>query len=94
MDTEQLLELLWEHGMETGITQAQRTDSRYIKAEAHARKAQKQIENNGFRDKQFRAIDKAISAQNAVTVEYGRLAYHQGFRDCIGLVMESISELN
>lgn len=94
MDAEQLLELLWEHRMETAITQVQGTDSRYIEAEAHACKAQKQIENKGFRDKQFQAIDKAISAQNIVAAEYERLAYHQDFRDCIKLIMESISEKN
>ena len=80
---EQLLEFLWEHSMDTDIMQAQKTDSRYIEAEAYTHKVQKQIENKGFRDKQFQAIDRAISAQNNLAVEYGRLAYYQGFRDCI-----------
>lgn len=54
---EQLLEFLWEHSMDTDIMQAQKTDSRYIEAEAYTHKVQKQIENKGFRDKQFQAID-------------------------------------
>lgn len=55
---EQLLEFLWEHSMDTDIMQAQKTDSRYIEAEAYTHKVQKQIENKGFRDKQFQAIDR------------------------------------
>ena len=84
---EQLLEFLWEHSMDTDIMQAQ-------KAEAYTHKVQKQIENKGFRDKQFQAIDRAISAQNNLAVEYGRLAYYQGFRDCIRLIVEAMGEKN
>ena len=91
---EQLLEFLWEHSMDTDIMQAQKTDSRYIEAEAYTHKVQKQIENKGFRDKQFQAIDRAISAQNNLAVEYGRLAYYHGFRDCIRLIVEAMGEKN
>ena len=94
MDTEQLIEILWEHRMETAINQAQKNDHRYMEAEAYARKARKKIENNEMKRKQFQAIDRAISAQNCVAVEYGRLAYYQGFRDCIKLIAESVSERN
>lgn len=94
MDMEQLLEFLWEHSMDTAIMQAQKTDSRYREAEAYAHKVQKQIGNKSFREKQFQAIDRAISAQNNLAVEYGRLAYYQGFRDCIKLIMEAMGEIN
>ncbi|MCD7906428.1 MAG: hypothetical protein LUH04_01785 [Clostridium sp.] len=94
MDREQLIELLWEHRMETALAQAQKTDSRYMEAEAYAHKARKKIGDKGFRDKQFQAIDRAISAQNSLVVEYGRLSYYQGFRDCIKLMVESVSERN
>lgn len=91
---EQLLEFLWEHSMDTDIIQAQKIDSRYKEAEAYAHKIQKQIGNKSFREKQFQAIDRAISAQNNLAVEYGRLAYYQGFRDCIRLIVEAIGEKN
>lgn len=94
MDTEQLIELLWEHRMETAIAQAQKNDRQYMEAEAYAHKAQKKIENNNFRDKQLEAIDRAISAQNNLAVEYGRLAYYQGFKDGIKLIGECIIERN
>lgn len=94
MDMGQLLEFLWEHSMDTTIMQAQKTDSRYKEAEAYTHKVQKQIDNKGFRNKQFQAIDRAISAQNNLAVEYGRLAYYQGFHDCIGLIAEAMGEKN
>ena len=60
---EQLLEFLWEHSMDTDIMQAQKTDSRYIEAEAYTHKVQKQIENKGFRDC-IRLIVEAMGEKN------------------------------
>ena len=80
--------------MDTTSMKAQKADSRYREAEAYTHKVQKQIGNKGFRDKQFQAIDRAISAQNNLAVEYGRLAYYQGFHDCIGLIAEAMGEKN
>ncbi|MDC7289141.1 hypothetical protein NXH76_15135 [Blautia schinkii] len=91
---EQLLDFLWECSMETTIIQAQRTDCRYKEAEAYAQKVQKQVRKKKFLDKHFQAIDKAISAQNNLAVEYGRLAYCQGFRDCVRLIVEAMDEKN
>lgn len=89
MNMEKTIELLWEHQMETAIMQAQRSDSQYMEAESLVRKEQKKITNKGLRKKQFQAVDKVISAQNNVSVEFGRLSYCQGFRDCFKLIVEA-----
>lgn len=94
MEMQQLLDFLWECSMETTIMQAQRTDSRYKEAETYTHKVQEQMEKKKFWKKHFQAIDKVISAQNNLAVEYGRLAYCQGFRDCVRLIVEAMDEKN
>lgn len=39
-------------------------------------------------NKQRLAVDRALSANNACSAEYGRIAYRQGFQDAIKLMAE------
>lgn len=92
MKNESLLQKLFDIRLKCDLTKALQDDKEYQLASNHLEKKINKVEKIKLSRKQWKAIDKALSASNHCCTEYGRVAYHQGFLDAIKLISE-LSEL-
>lgn len=83
-----LLKALFDERMDYALETSLRTDEKYKKARQTASKQQDKLDNIGLSKEQWKTADRAISAYNAVSTEYGRAAYEQGFCDGVKLISE------
>lgn len=83
-----LLKALFDERMDYALETSLRTDEKYKKARQTASKQQDKLDNIGLSKEQWKATDRAISAYNALSAEYGRAAYEQGFKDSMKLISE------
>lgn len=83
-----LLKALFDERMDYALETSLRTDEKYKKARQTVSKQQDKLDNIGLSKEQWKATDRAISAYNALSAEYGRAAYEQGFKDSMKLISE------
>ena len=86
--TDSILKELFSQRMESALELSLRTDKEYVKAEKIAITQQNKLNKIEFSKKQCKAIDKVITTSCDLGAEYGRVAYRQGFKDCLKLVAE------
>ncbi|WP_455714894.1 hypothetical protein [Anaerosporobacter sp.] len=92
MYDDQLLNLLYEERIKTALESSLITDLTYQNAVIEADNKLDKLHNLNLNENQRLAIDEAISENNYMGAEYGRVAYQQGFKDALKLVSE-LSEL-
>lgn len=83
-----LLKALFDERIDYALEASLRTDEKYKKAQQTASKQQDKLDNIGLSKEQWKAVARAISAYNALSAEYGRAAYEQGFKDSVKLISE------
>lgn len=88
MAEDNLIDLLTKVRINNALEDELRVASCYLEALNEQRKACDKLDKMKLSKKQMRAVDRAISAANAVGAAYGRVAYKQGFQDGIKLISE------
>ena len=83
-----LLERIFEARVGNALEEALRNDIKYQKANAKTHKKVEKISEHKFSTEQWAVVDRALSAYNTRSVEYGRVAYMQGFRDAANLLWQ------
>lgn len=88
MKDELLIHKLFDVRLNCDLTKALQTDREYQIASSHLAKKISKIEKIKISRKQWKVIDKALSASNNCCIKYGRVAYRQGFLDALKLISE------
>ncbi|MGB8452169.1 MAG: hypothetical protein WCD89_07530 [Anaerocolumna sp.] len=83
---EELFSTRINHALELTLTM----DENYHKAVRKEDIMLNKLDKMKFSNKKKLAIDRAITANNACSAEYGRVAYRQGFQDAIKFVAELV----
>lgn len=81
-----LLEGLYKERVEKVLHEVLRKDEKYRKVDEETRQRIKEIEEIKLDKSEWEIIDRALSATNARSAEYGRIAYRQGFLDAVNLL--------
>jgi hypothetical protein len=92
MKDNKLLKLLYNERIKTALESSLITDLTYQNAVTEADNKLNKLLNLNLNENQRSAIDEAISENNYMGAEYGRVAYQQGFKDALELISE-LSEL-
>lgn len=92
MNDDNLLNLLHEKRIKTALESSLITDLAYQSAVTEADNKLNKLLNLNLTENQRSAVDEAISENNYMGAEYGRVAYQQGFKDALKLISE-LSEL-
>lgn len=88
LNSHSFLELLWENQLESSLQEAGKKDSRYQKADEEVQQTIGKVEDMEMTGELWQTVDQAFSATNDFTIEYGRIAYFQGFKDALQLLSE------
>lgn len=83
-----VLQTLIDEGISYALEASLRTDKGYKEARKAADETLDDIDDIGLDKKQWKTVDRAVSAANALGAEYGRAAYEQGFKDSVRLLSE------
>lgn len=83
-----LLNYLWGERMHGALETSLQQDEDFQKATQMSNSEQDNLDKISLSSEQTKAVDKVISANNAVGAEYGRVAYRQGFSDSLKLLSE------
>lgn len=83
-----LLNYLWGERIRGALEASLQQDEDFQKATRISNIEQDNLNIIGLSSEQTKAIDRVISANNAVGAEYGRVAYRQGFSDSLKLLSE------
>lgn len=81
-----LLEGLYKERVETILQEILRKDEKYRKVDEETKQKIKEIDQIELDKKEWEIIDRALSATNSRSAEYGRIAYRQGFLDAVSLL--------
>ncbi|SHK83291.1 hypothetical protein SAMN02745136_03446 [Anaerocolumna jejuensis DSM 15929] len=81
---EELFSTRINHALELSLTM----DENYNKVVKKEENLLNKLAKIKLSNKQRLAVDKAFSANNACSAEYGRIAYQQGFQDALKLMAE------
>lgn len=79
---------LFNEGINYTLEASLRADEGYKKARKVADETLDDVDDIGLDKKQWKTVDRAVSAANALEAEYGRAAYEQGFKDSVKLISE------
>lgn len=85
------LESFCRHRLSTALVDTLKKDKNYQKKDEDAHKIIMQIDKIDLTHKQWKTVDRALSACNARSAEYGEMAYKQGFKDVLNLIMDAVS---
>lgn len=88
MKEDKLLKLLYEERIKNALELSLVTDIGYKNAVIKADNKLDKLLNMKLSEEQRMAVDSAISENNYMGAEYGRVAYQQGFKDALKLVSE------
>ncbi len=83
---ETLLEGMYKERVERALQEVLRKDKKYQKADEETKQKIKEIDQIEMDKREWEIIDRALPATSAATVEYGRVAYRQGFLDAASLL--------
>lgn len=83
---ESLLEGLYKERVETILQEILSKDEKYRKVDEETKQKIKEIEQIELSNEEWEIIRRALSAANARSAEYGRVAYRQGFLDAVSLL--------
>ena len=81
-----LLEGLYKERVETIIQETLRKDEKYRKVDEETKQKIKEIDQIELDKKEWEIIDRALSAMNERSAEYGRVVYRQGFLDAVSIL--------
>ena len=81
-----LLEGLYKERVETIIQETLRKDEKYRKVDEETKQKIKEIDQIELDKKEWEIIDRALSAMNERSAEYGRIVYRQGFLDAVSIL--------
>lgn len=88
MNKDSLLFSICETQIETALEESLMHCERYQKAEFEMEKEEEYLFKLNLNTEQLLAAERVISSNNYCAMEYGRVAYHQGFLDGIKLMAE------
>ena len=83
-----VLNAMYESRLENELARRLARDKDYQLAEKKARKKEKKIKKVKLSKEQWMVVDEALAASDGSSIEYGRVAYQQGFQDAIYLMYE------
>lgn len=81
-----LLERMYTERVEKSLHEIWGKDKKYQKVNEETRQKIKDIDKIQLSKEEWEIIDCALSATNESSVEYGRVAYRQGFLDAVSLL--------
>lgn len=83
-----LLEGLYKEWVENSLQEILRKDTKYQKVNEETRQKIKDIDKIELKKDELEIIDRALSATNERSIEYGRVSYRQGFLDAVRLLQK------
>lgn len=81
-----LLEGLYKERVEHALKDILEKDEKYRQVNEMTKQRVKEIDKIEFSQGEWEIIDRALSATNERSAEYGRVAYRQGFLDAVSLL--------
>ena len=78
----------FQNRIDNALEETLKTDKRYQEVNDKISLKVTKIEELSLNDHQWKIIDNAMSAYTERGSEYGRVAYFQGFKDALKLLME------
>lgn len=88
MEPYHMLSDFFQNRIDNDLEETLKNDKRYQKANDKISLKVTKIEELGLNHYQWKIIDSAMSAYTERGAEYGRVAYFQGFKDALKLLME------
>lgn len=88
MNEDSLLFSLCETQIEAALEETLMHCERYQKVEHEMEKEEEYLFKLNLTTEQLLVVERVISSNNYCGMEYGRVAYHQGFQDGIKLMAE------
>lgn len=81
-----LLEGLYKERVEHALKDVLEKDEKYRQVNEITKQKIKEIDKLELSQSEWKIIDRALSATNERSAEYGRVAYRQGFLDAVSLL--------
>lgn len=81
-----ILEGMYKERVECALKDVLEKDEKYRKVNEETKQKIKDIDKIDLTKEEWEIIDTALSAVNARSAEYGRVAYQQGFSDAVSLL--------
>ena len=81
-----ILEGMYKERVERALKEVLEKDEKYCKISRETNQKIKEIDQIELTKDEWEIIDTALSAVNARSAEYGRVAYQQGFLDAVSLL--------
>ena len=81
-----ILEGMYKERVERALKEVLEKDEKYCRVNEETNQKIKDIDQIELTKEEWEIIDTALSAVNARSAEYGRVAYQQGFLDAISLL--------
>ena len=81
-----ILEGMYKERVERALKEVLKKDEKYCRVNEETKQKIKDIDQIELTKDEWEIIDTALSAVNARSVEYGRVAYQQGFLDAVSLL--------
>ena len=81
-----ILEGMYKERVERALKEVLEKDEKYCRVNEETNQKIKDIDQIELTKEEWEIIDTALSAVNARSVEYGRVAYQQGFLDAVSLL--------
>ena len=81
-----ILEGMYKERVERALKEVLEKDEKYCRVNEETKQKIKDIDQIELTKEEWEIIDTALSAVNARSAEYGRVAYQQGFLDAVSLL--------
>ena len=81
-----ILEGMYKERVERALKEVLEKDEKYCRVNEETNQKIKDIDQIELTKEEWEIIDTALSAVNARSAEYGRVAYQQGFLDAVSLL--------
>lgn len=81
-----ILEGMYKERVERALKEVLEKDEKYCRVNEKTNQKIKDIDQIDLTKEEWEIIDTALSAVNARSAEYGRVAYQQGFLDAVSLL--------
>lgn len=89
-----MLQELFEARAGTALEQALREDNRYMEIKDKTKQIIDRVYGIELTSRQKAVVDEALEADNERGAAYGKVAYCQGFKDAVNLLVESLETRN
>lgn len=84
-----MLREMFDARVGTGLEKALREDKEYMEIKEKTKQIIDRVDEIELTSYQWHVVDEALSASNERGSVYGRVAYYQGFKDAVNLLIES-----